>query len=74
MAGAAGGTATVIGLARFDPVIGVSYRPRAQRNRAVLQQLLKPRAGKVGQGGGQEAVQPPAGMIVAGQSAERLIP
>ena len=52
-------------LARFDPVIGVFYRPRADRDRAPFQQLLEPGAGEIGQGGGQETVQPPAGMIVA---------
>ena len=41
---------TLIGLARFDPVVGVFYRLRvAQRHRARFQQLLKARAGEIGQ-------------------------
>ena len=32
-----------------------------------FQQLLEARAGKIGQGGRQETVQPPAGMVLAGK-------
>jgi hypothetical protein len=53
-------------------VIGVFYRPallswRGQKNRFTFQQLLESRAGKIGQGGSQETVQPPTGMIVTGK-------
>ena len=51
----------------FDPVIGVFYRPRAQEHRAFRQQLLEPGTGEIGEGGGQETVQPPAGMTVTGK-------
>ena len=54
------------GIARFDPVVGVFYRPAAQRHRAAFQQLLEPRAAEIGQCRGQETVQPPACMAFIG--------
>ncbi len=55
-----------IDLARFDSVIGVSYRPGRARDRAGRDQRLKARAAKIVQFRGQEAVQPPAVFAGAG--------
>ena len=51
----------------FDPVIGVFYCSRAQRNGLRIRQLLEPRAGEIGQGSGKKSVQPPAGVSVIGK-------
>src|SRR5258706_5364852 len=49
-----------IGLARFDPVIGVSYRRVVVLDVALLDQSLQPRARHLGESARQEVVQPPA--------------
>jgi hypothetical protein len=60
-------------LAGFDPVVGVSYRLAVPRHRALLQQLLKPRAAEFGQCMGEETVQPPSGMAVIDPGLERSV-
>ena len=69
MAGAVGGTATVKASPGLTLWLASFIVAPPEDDRALFQQLLQPRAAEIGQGGGQEAVQPPAGMVVAGDRA-----